>query len=32
MDMFMIIISLCLLYLLTFDVDMGQCFACLCLF
>jgi hypothetical protein len=23
MDMFMITISLCLLYLLTFDVDMG---------
>jgi hypothetical protein len=32
MDMFRIIISLCLLYLLTFDVDMGQSFACLCLF
>jgi hypothetical protein len=32
MDMFMLIISLCLLYLLTFDVDMGQRSACLCLF
>jgi hypothetical protein len=32
MDMFMIIISLCLLYLLTFDVDMSQRSACLCLF
>jgi hypothetical protein len=32
MDMFMIIISLCLLYLHTFDVDMGQRFACLYLF
>jgi hypothetical protein len=32
MDMFMIIISLCLLYLLTFDVDMAQRSACLCLF
>jgi hypothetical protein len=28
MDMFSITISLCLLYLLTFDVDMGQRFAC----
>jgi hypothetical protein len=32
MDMFMIIISLCLLYLLTFDVDMCQRSAYLCLF
>jgi hypothetical protein len=32
MDMFMIIISLCLLYLLTFDIDMGQRSAYLCLF
>jgi hypothetical protein len=31
MDMFSIIISLCLLYLLTFDIDMGQRFAFLCL-
>jgi hypothetical protein len=30
MDMFRIIISLCLLYLFTFDVDMGQHSACLC--
>jgi hypothetical protein len=28
MDMFMIIISLCLLYLLTFDIDMGQRSTC----
>jgi hypothetical protein len=32
MDMFKIIISMCLLYLLTSDVDMGQRSACLCLF
>jgi hypothetical protein len=32
MDMFMIIISLCLLYLLTFAVGMGQRSACLYLF
>jgi hypothetical protein len=32
MDMVMIILSSRLLYLLTFDVDMGQCSACLCLF
>jgi hypothetical protein len=32
MDILMIIISLCLLYLLTFDVDMGQDSAYLCLF
>jgi hypothetical protein len=32
MDMFMIIISLCLSYLLTFDIDMDQHSACLCLF
>jgi hypothetical protein len=31
MDMFMIIISLCYLQLLTFDVDMGQRSSCLCL-
>jgi hypothetical protein len=28
MEMFMIIISLCLVYLLTFDIDMGQRSAC----
>jgi hypothetical protein len=28
MDMVMIILSSRLLYLLTFDVDMGQCSAC----
>jgi hypothetical protein len=32
MDMVMIILSLRLLYLLTFDVGMGQRSACLCLF
>jgi hypothetical protein len=32
MGMFMIILSLRLLYLLTFDVDMGQHSACVCLF
>jgi hypothetical protein len=32
MDIFRIMISLCLLCLLTFDVDMSQCSACLCLF
>jgi hypothetical protein len=31
MDMVMIILSLGLLYLLTFDVDMGQRSACLCM-
>jgi hypothetical protein len=30
MDMVMIILSLRLLYLLIFDVDMGQRSACLC--
>jgi hypothetical protein len=28
MDLLRITISLCLLYLLTFDIDMGQCSAC----
>jgi hypothetical protein len=32
MDMVMIILSLILLHLLTFDVDMSQCSAYLCLF
>jgi hypothetical protein len=32
MDMFRIIISLCLLYLLTFHIDLGKRYACLCLF
>jgi hypothetical protein len=32
MGMFMIILLLRLLYLLTFDVDMGQHSACVCLF
>jgi hypothetical protein len=32
MDMVMNILSLRLLYLLTFDVDMGQRSTCLCLF
>jgi hypothetical protein len=32
MSMFMVILSLLLLYLLTFDVDMGQHSACLCMF
>jgi hypothetical protein len=32
MDIFIIMISLCLLCLLTFDVDMGQRSTCLCLF
>jgi hypothetical protein len=30
--MVMIILSLSLLYLLTFDIDMGQRYACLCMF
>jgi hypothetical protein len=32
MDMVMIILLLRLWYLLTSDVDKGQCSACLCLF
>jgi hypothetical protein len=32
MDMVMIIFSLWLWYLLTFDIDMGQRSTCLCLF
>jgi hypothetical protein len=32
MDMVMVIFSLQLLYLLIFDIDMGQCSTCLSLF
>jgi hypothetical protein len=32
MDMVIIMLALSLLYLLNFDVDMGQRSACLCLF
>jgi hypothetical protein len=32
MDMVIIMLALSLLYLLTFDVDMSQRSACLCLF